>query len=185
MIQRTDITEVGKFLKTHALKGELNVVMEVDADIFDDSDVAIIVDMDGIYVPFYCESIRRKGSMAYLIKIDGVDTETEAKQFVNKEIYISKVDLKKIDENSDHEDDDDGGYADEFIGYTIKDAALGEIGVITDIDISTANPLFIVECSDELIYIPIADEFITLIDSDNHAIEMDLPQGLIELNKKQ
>ena len=57
MIYSTDIEQIGKFLKTHALKGELNAQLEIDAD-FLRPEIPIIMDIDGIFVPFYPESVR-------------------------------------------------------------------------------------------------------------------------------
>ncbi len=61
MIKKEDIVEIGKFQKTHALKGELNALLDIDGDYAADGN-ALVVAVDGIYVPFYAESVRPKGS---------------------------------------------------------------------------------------------------------------------------
>lgn len=178
MIEEKDLTLIGKFMRTHALKGELNAMTEIDDDYFTD-DNPLIVDVDGIYVPFYCESIRPKGHYASLIKLIGVDSEDEAAAFVNKDIYGL---TKDVEHYLDEEVAEDGAYADSFIGYSMIDNEAGEIGEITDIDLSTDNALFIVTDGDDTIFIPIADEFIREIDNENKILHVDLPQGLVDLN---
>ncbi len=179
MIEHSNISAIGKFQKTHALKGELNAILDIDP-IFLEEGNAAIVEIDGILVPFYTASVRPKGSTSFLIRLDGIDTEGEAKNFVNKIIYALKSELASfldVDESEITDDED-------LIGYQIFDIESNEpIGRITGIDSSTSNLLFIVESADgEEIFVPAADEFIISIDDDKKLIEMNLPSGLIDLN---
>ena len=61
MIREEDLFPIGKFQKTHALKGELNAVLDINED-FLDEDYPLIIDLDGIFVPFYTESWRGGGT---------------------------------------------------------------------------------------------------------------------------
>lgn len=176
MIAKEDIVEIGKFQKTHALKGELNALLDVDGDFASDGN-PIIVEIDGIFVPFYAESVRPKGAESYLMKLQDVDSHEKAQLFVNKSIYALRANLV------DYFDDPDLEVVDDFVGYKIVDSDLGEIGEIIEIDDSTANVLFIVETPDEkTIYIPVAEEFINAVDDDNQIIGTSLPEGLVDLN---
>ena len=153
--------------------------MDIDP-IFLEEGNAAIVEIDGILVPFYTASVRPKGSTSFLIRLDGIDTEGEAKNFVNKIIYALKSELASfldVDESEITDDED-------LIGYQIFDIESNEpIGRITGIDSSTSNLLFIVESADgEEIFVPAADEFIISIDDEKKLIEMNLPSGLIDLN---
>ena len=177
MIKSDEIVAVGKFLKTHALKGELNMVLEIDPEYFEDNR-PVILDYEGIWVPYYIESIRKKGSTSFLVKLEGVDSEEEASGFVNKEVFILKKDAEEWfeDEIMDR---------DSLIGFRIKESDSGEmIGTIVDIDDSTSNLLFIVDKDGETIYIPANDDFIIDFDEDNKEIIMNLPEGLVDLNTK-
>ena len=179
MIRRENIVPIGKFHKTHALKGELNAILEIEPSYFIEGNPMIIL-IDGIFVPFYVESIRRKGSLSYLIKLEGVETEHGAASFINKEIFAEKNKLIEQGNEEFIEDDEN------LIGYTVFDTNNEAIGVISDIDDSTENILFTVEDKDgEIIYIPASEDFIKIIDDEKEIIIMDLPQGLIDLNKKQ
>ncbi|MCH5241680.1 MAG: 16S rRNA processing protein RimM [Muribaculaceae bacterium] len=178
MIKKEEIIKIGKFQKTHALKGELNMISNIDSDYFSYGN-PLIIEYDGILVPYYAETIRPKGSSSYLIKISGIDSEDEAAQFVNKEIYILKKDAEDwlqeelIDSN-------------ELEGYKIIDSSSNEVvGIVDRVDDTTANLLFIVSTQNgEEIFIPANEDFIVDIDDENKIIIMNLPQGLIDLNKK-
>lgn len=179
MIKEEEISAVGKLQKTHALKGELNVMLDIDPEYLEEGNPAII-DIDGIYVPFYAESIRTKGSFSYLVKFEGIDSEFEAKKLVNKTIYACKDKLKEyMEENYD----EDYTLYDDLIGCTIVDTWKGEIGKVVEIDSNTENELFIVETPDgNTIFIPLTEDFIEEIDEDAKVIRMRLPDGLIDLN---
>lgn len=173
MILSNEIAAVGKFQKTHALKGELNMISEIDPAYFEEGNPLIVED-DGIFVPFYVESIRKKGSTSYLVKLEGIEGEKEASEFVNKEIYILKTDAEKLLEHEIIE-------ADSLIGYHVIDLNTNkDLGAITDIDDSTVNVLFIVKNeNEEDIYIPAHDDLIEEIDDDLRKILMKIPEGLI------
>ncbi len=181
MIEEKDIKAIGKFQKTHALKGELNALLDIDPEYVSEGN-ALIVGVDGCYIPFYASSIRPKGSFSFLIKLDGIDSETEAKPFVNKIVYALKKDLADfLDLNSDEIRDDE-----DLCGYRIINCRTQEeIGEITTVDTSTENLLFIVNTnSGEEVYIPAVDDFIIEINDEDGTITMNLPEGLLDLNKK-
>lgn len=179
MIKESEITAVGKLQKTHALRGELNVLLDIDPEYLVAGNPAII-DIDGIYVPFFAESIRPKGHFSFLVKFDGIDSEFEAKKLVNKSVYTLRDKLKEfISENYDEE------YAlyDDLIGFEIEESGHGVIGKVVEIDSNTENELFLVETPDgDTIYIPLTEDFIDEIDEDARVIRMSLPDGLLDLN---
>lgn len=179
MIKEGEISAVGKLLKTHALKGELNVMLDIAPEYLEEGN-PVILDIDGIYVPFYTDSLRPKGSFSYLVKFEGIDSEAEAKKLVNKTVYALRDRLKEfMQENYDEE------YAlyDDLIGWTIEDVDSGAIGKVVDIDTNTENELFIVETPDnKTVYIPLTEDFIDKMDEEAKIILMHLPDGLLDLN---
>lgn len=179
MIRKEDIVTIGKFQKTHALKGELNMISDIDSEYFMEGN-PLIVENDGILVPFYVESIRPKGTTSYLVKLEGINSEEEASIFVNNEISILK---KDAEEWLDDTFEDLG----ELIGYSvIEDKTRVEIGRVERIDDSTSNILLILtDKDDEQIYIPFNEDLIVEIDDENQVIKMNLPEGLVDLNTKQ
>ncbi|MCM1490599.1 MAG: ribosome maturation factor RimM [Muribaculum sp.] len=180
MITDGEISAVGKLQKTHGLKGELNMLLDITPEYFSSGNPAII-EIDGIFVPFYTESIRKKGSFSHLVKFEGIDSEFEAKKIVNKTIYALRNKLKEyISDNFDEEVE----LLDDLVGWTIEDSETGVVGSIVDIDTNTENELFIVQAPDgNTIYIPLTEDFIDEMDEENHIIRMTLPYGLTDLNK--
>lgn len=177
MITIDEITEIGRFNQPHGIKGEINAIISDGTDLAGLS--CIVLDIDGIFVPFFISGLRQRGSQSYLITIDGVENEQKAASLVNKTIYALS------DEVVDDEDEngEEGYYADDFIGFAISSTDGALKGVITDIDDTTDNVLFVVDAdTDNKAYlIPVADEMIVEIDTDNRSITVDLPVGLLDL----
>lgn len=179
MIKDEDIVAIGKFQKTHALKGELNAILDIDPEFLTEGN-ALIIPVDGINVPFYAESVRQKGSTSFLVKLDGIDSEEEARQFVNKTIFGLRSELAPfldMEEDELHTGDD-------LAGYTVVDADTDErIGIVEYVDDTTQNLLLITKTSagDE-VYIPAADGLVEGIDDGKREIYIHIPDGLINLN---
>lgn len=181
MIEKKDIARIGKFQKTHALKGELNAILEVDPEFAGEGN-ALIVDIEGIYVPFFAESIRAKGSTSFLVKLEGIDNEGDAGKFVNREIYAVKSELAPFYGMEEDEMKD----GDELEGYSVTTRNEGIVGIVESVDTSTQNTLFVVKTpSGETVYIPAAPEWIVEVDDEGKTIEMELPEGLLDLNQKK
>ena len=181
MIEKKDIVEIGKFQKTHALRGELNAILHIPEEYVEDGN-PLVLEVDGIFVPFYAESIRPKGSTSYLIKLEGINTQEEAQEVVNSLIYAPKAEVEE------YIGDEEGEvyFNDDLAGYRVVDEALGEIGVVERVDDSTDNVLLVVESSagDE-VFIPFVESFIREIDDEGEEIICSLPEGLVELNVKK
>lgn len=181
MIDKNDLVAVGKFHKTHALKGELNAVLDIDPEYAEEGN-PLVLELDGIFVPFYTTEIRPKGTTSWLVKLDGVNTEEEARGLVNHRIYAIKEQLKDF---MDVEGDFYG--VGEFDGYELHDTVTGRtVGKVKRIDDSTANLLFVIETEDgDEIYVPVAEEWIEEIDEGSRVVTMAVPQGILELNNKK
>lgn len=174
MILQEDLTSIGSFFKPHGIKGELTA--ELDYDLSPEDLRCIVLDIDSIYVPFFIESFRPKGNSSWLIKLDGVDDEKQANDFVNKEIFgvTAELDLD--------EEEGEGIHLYDLIGYTLTSDGQ-TVGAISDIDDSTANVLLSVTLPDgSTIYVPFADELIVELQPETKTIEMNLPTGIIDLN---
>ncbi len=176
MITRDEIIEIGAFNKPHGINGEISATFDYDIDVISGLE-CFITSVNGIFVPFFAESIRAKNNSTALIKFDGLDDDKSVKFLVNQNIYVQKSVFSPaqidVDANSDELP------LDFFIGFTIKTSEDDTIGEITAVDCATENYLFIVN---ENIYIPATDDFILDIDFDHKVLEMDLPEGIFDLN---
>lgn len=176
MITDSELIRIGRFGKPHGINGEVSASIDEEVDMGALS--CVVTDMEGIFVPFFISAMRPKSTETVLLTLDGITDENEAKLFNGKPLYALRRDNAVTDTR---DSDEDGFYAADLIGFTITDSAEGPVGVITDIEDSTENVLFIVERPDggATVYIPVADDYIDSIDAENRNIVMTLPDGLL------
>ena len=151
MIKQDEVYRIGIINKPHGVHGEL--LFTFDDDIFDQVEADYIVClMDGILVPFFFESYRFRSDSTALIKLEGIDTEQQARRMTNVEVYFPKEHAEKLEDN-----ELTWNY---FVGPPIKDINKGEIGKVTDVDDSTINTLFVVDHKGTEVLIPAQEDFI-------------------------
>lgn len=169
MIKKEEVYKIGRLGKAHGIRGEVSFLF--DDDVFDRVDADyLILDIDGILVPFFMEEYRFKSDANALVKFDGIDTLERAKELTGCDVYFPR-------ELSD-EDDEHISWA-EIIGYELIDSETRTVaGTIASIDDSTMNTLF--ELEDGRL-IPASEELIQAIDTKKHQIEIKLPEGILEL----
>ena len=88
MIRLEEISPIGVFGKTHGIKGEINLELNVDFDL-DDTEY-IIVDIDGIFVPFFINEYRYKTNSTALVLFDDINSEESIRPFFGKTAYVKR-----------------------------------------------------------------------------------------------
>ena len=180
MIERKDIISLGQFNRTHGLQGEISATLDCEPDLLKQFR-CIVVDIDGIFVPFFVGGIRPKNHATALLKIDDLNTEAEAAKLVNHEIFVLKDEYRALQQEL--ADDDEMPLSPDFlIGFKAV-VNRDYHGEITDIDDQTANVLFEVTLTNDnkRILIPAVDEMITDIDFESQNVVFDIPEELLEL----
>ena len=88
MIRLEEIAPIGVFGKTHGIKGEINLELNIDFDL--ENTPYIIVDIDGIFVPFFIEDYRYKSDTMALVLFEDINTEEQVRPFFGKKAYVKK-----------------------------------------------------------------------------------------------
>lgn len=172
MILKNEIFPIGQITRTHGLKGELSFT--TNSAILEDVEVPfLILEPEGLLVPFYIENVRMKTSTTGLLKLERVNSEEQAREYVGQTIFLPNMFLDEM-ENDEFE-------TDYFVGFEIIDEEKGSIGKVIAVDQSTANALFVVQTEADEVLIPVADEYITDLDHEKKIIRLRLPEGLLDL----
>ena len=169
MIKREDVYKIGRLGKAHGVKGEVS--FQFDDDIFDRVDADyLVLDIDGILVPFFMEEYRFRNDTVCLVKFCDIDTQQRAQELTGCDVYFPRALAEEGEEVPSLAS---------LVGFDIVDASSSKtVGRIASIDDTTANILF--ELEDGTL-IPASDELIENIDGTSHTITMHLPEGLLEL----
>lgn len=169
MIKAEEVYKIGRIGKAHGIKGEVS--LQFDDDIFDRVDADyLVLDVDGILVPFYMEEYRFRNDSICLVKFCDIDTQQRAAELTGCEVYFPRALTGEADEMPSLAS---------LVDFGIVDASDGKtVGNIVAIDDQTANILFELEGGT---LIPANDDLITDIDWKGKRITMNIPKGLLEL----
>lgn len=178
MITREELIAIGHYNKPHGVAGELSATVDIEMDVLRELS-CLVSEMDGIFVPFFFNSLRPKTSETVLLTIDGINSEQEAARLVNHDIFALKREYRQESIDADA----DGYPLDYFIGFELQDSDGTRVGEIVQVDEQTENAIFIVEDGDREVLLPASDDLIVEFDLDKKVMVMDLPQGILDLNR--
>ena len=169
MIKQEEVYRIGRLGKAHGIKGEVS--LQFDDDVFDRVDAEyLVLDVEGILVPFFMEEYRFRSDTVALVKFCDVDTQRRASELTGCDVYFPRA---LADEDEEHV-----SYA-MLVGFDVVDVRTGnKVGTIAAIDDATVNLLF--ELEDGRL-IPASDDLISDIDMKQGEIRMNIPEGLLEL----
>ncbi len=174
MIAKESVYRIGRLGKPHGVKGEIS--FQFSDDIFDRVDADyLVLELDGIMVPFFMEEYRFKNDEVALMKFEGVDSENRARELTGTEVYFPRA-LAEADESQ-------LSWA-EIMGYNVLDAQSGDVVcTLEELDETTVNNLFVVSTpAGNEILIPANNDTIVAIDRKERSITVEIPQGLLEIN---
>jgi 16S rRNA processing protein RimM len=174
MIQPDQLKAVGQIVKQHGIHGEMLILFSLDLNMIPFS--FFIVEMDGIFVPFFIQQLTMKKNRSALVQFEEINTVERCRPFIGKTLYLP-TDIIPNDEDAQDNSMDD------LIGYAMIDQHNQQIGIIRDMDESTQNILFIVQADDKEIYVPANASLIEDIDDDQQIIYVNLPDGLLYINE--
>lgn len=176
MIKKDELFQIGYFAKPHGVKGELSLYTRYEeiVDSLDRNDY-LVCEIDGIYVPFFIETLRSKSASVVFVKLEHVNDEIGAKKFSNKTVYCSLNLLKSLPVEEQKQS------WSLFVGYELADNTIGVLGEIMEVDESTINTLFKIDYQGQELLVPVAEELVVAIDQESRRFVIALPEGLIDL----
>jgi len=163
---------LGKIIRTHGYKGGLKAIFDVDQpQEYRELDM-LFVDPKDKLIPWVIENIHFENNKVNLKLADLNDIEG-AEKLVGHYIYLPEELLPKLRGNK--------FYYHEVIGFAVIDEKHGDIGKIDRVIDLPNNPLFAVIFKDKEILLPITDEIIKKVDRKKKFIQVEAPEGLVEL----
>jgi 16S rRNA processing protein RimM len=169
MIKKEDCYKIGRIGKAHGVKGEVS--FQFTDDVFDRTETDyLILEVDGLLVPFFMEEYRFRSDSVALVKFCDIDTQQRAAELTNCDVWFPR--------SLTPADDEEPSLA-SLVGFDLVEANNNKaIGRIAAIDDSTVNLLF--ELEDGTL-IPASDDLIENIDMKEGKIVMNIPEGLLAL----
>ncbi|TJZ62036.1 16S rRNA processing protein RimM [Sphingobacterium olei] len=166
---------IGYISKTRGLKGEVQVFFEFE-DYMDLEFDVLFVEENKKLIPYFVDELKlQKNSTAYAT-FEDIDHIDKAQPLLRKKIYLpnDKMPVR---------DPDDFRYTD-LIGYLVIDEHHGELGEITAVQEMPQQFIATVNMDGKELMFPLSDDLILGIDGEEGTIEVELPEGLVDLYRE-
>ena len=169
---KDDCYELGKVVKTHGLKGELSIYLDVDVpEEYEELD-SLLVEREGQLVPYFVEALNLQGQRA-IVKLEDVNDITAASELVGCPLWLTLDNLPELD--------DDQFYYHEIVGFQVVDEEKGPIGPIVSVATLPHQDLLVVDHQSHEVLIPITDAIVLGHDAEAKRLNVRLPEGLLDV----
>jgi len=169
---KNDCFFFGKVTKTHGLKGEITIKLDVvnPAD-FKDLRYLLIEDK-GNLIPYFIENQKINGDKMF-VQLQDVKKMEQAVVFLGKGVFLPNELLPELDDND--------FYFKEIIGFKLVDEEKGEVGTISDVlEYPTQSVIQVMKDGKEIL-IPIHDDIIQKVNKKAKVLNIKAPEGLIDM----
>lgn len=170
-----DCYQLGYIVKTHGLKGEVQIYLDVDSPNEYRNLESVFVLQGQQLVPFFIESMSNLNGAKAIVGFEDVVTLEAAQALKGSELYLSLEGLPKLSGNE--------FYLHEIIGFDLKDVhtdkMVGQIGNVME---SGPQLLFSVLAEgDKEVLIPYTESLLVSLDRVTKTISLNVPEGLIDV----
>ena len=172
-MQQSDCFQLGYIAKLHGFKGEVSLFLDVTNPEDYASLDAFFIEINGTLTPFFVESFQLKQKGFAAVKLEGVDTENDAKVLLRKSCYLPLTVLPELD--------DKHFYDHEVIGFQVVDTGFGPVGTLEQVIDLPVNPLLQITNGEKEILIPFISGLVQKVDRATKTLYVTAPEGLIEL----
>ena len=169
---KNDCFFFGKVTKTHGLKGEITIKLDVvnPAD-FRDLRYLLIEDK-GNLIPYFIENQKINGDKMFALLQD-VKNVDRAMTFVGKAVFLPNEMMPELDE--------DEFYYSEIVGFRLIDEEKGEVGVISNVLEYPTQAVIQVMKNGKEILIPVHDDILQKVNKKAKTLNIKAPEGLIDM----
>ncbi len=169
---KDDCYELGKVVKTHGLKGELSIYLDVDVpDEYEELD-SLLIERDGQLVPYFIADLNLQGHRA-IVKLEEVVGIDAASELVGCKIWLTLDNLPELD--------DDQFYYHEIVGYQVIDEEKGPLGTVASVASLPHQDLLMMEYQGHEVLIPITNDIVLSHDAEAKTLTVRLPEGLLDV----
>jgi 16S rRNA processing protein RimM len=170
---KADCFHLGYIAKLHGFKGEVSLFLDVTNPEDYASLDAIFIDLNDQLTPFFIDSIKLKNKGFAALKLEGIDTESDARKLLRKSVYLPEQVLAELSGTN--------FYDHEVIGFTIIDKRFGKVGQLEQIIDFKSNPLLQIDANGKEVLIPLQKDTVLKVDRAKKELHVQSPEGLIEI----
>jgi len=164
--------KIGKFVATHGVKGELVLKHRLGKKTsLKGLQTIFIEEKKDSFLPWFVGSTKMKNDEEVFVRLEGVATREAAAKLTQKEVWLTESDVKKFSARSSPIN---------LLGYSVVNQGKA-IGEILEIIEQPHQLLCRIEIKGKEVLIPINENFLQKIDHAKKQVNVELPEGLIEI----
>lgn len=169
---------IGYTKKTYGVKGELKLnIPDKYLEDFAQAEV-LFLGLAGRKIPYFVEYINFENP--FTLKLEDCNSKEAAIELTSKEIFMRTKDLLAAEEKVIVLE---GGLVyEKCVDYHIQDKNLGVLGKITEVIEYPQQEMATIIIKEKEMLIPLNEQLIISINDTSKVIEMDLPEGLLDLD---
>ena len=172
-MKKEDCFLLGHVAKSHGFKGDISIKLDVDDPSRYAGMDACFIEINQQLTPFFFNQVTITNKGMAKVRIEDLNTPDATKHLVGCSVFLPLGALPKLTGNE--------FYFHEVIGFDVIDSQKGNIGQIKDFMDQTSQTVMITTKEDIEILIPITASTINKVDRESKTIEINTPEGLIDL----
>jgi 16S rRNA processing protein RimM len=167
---------VGRIIRPHGNRGHVVVVPETDVpEIRFAPGSTLQVERDGRIEPITVAASRSHDGR-WVVGFEGVPSIDAAETLRGMELRIPADALQPLGEGR--------YYTHDLVGCRVRTTTGANVGIVERVDLGMSVPMLVVLDGDEEVLLPFNDAICRRVSVADRSIEVDPPDGLIELNKR-
>lgn len=166
----SEMIQIGSIRKPHGLKGELKV--QVDERFLRAflSVGVVFLEQSGQFLPYFIAEV--KGEKGDIIRLEDVDTRQAAEALNGTPLFLKEEAVGTVETH----------LYETWKGFEVLDGEGTVIGIIAKVvEYPQQWMAFVQTDAGKEIMIPLIDPFITKVNKEGKKLEMELPEGLLDL----
>jgi 16S rRNA processing protein RimM len=174
--------QLGYVIKAHGYKGEIMILLDVDNPEDYEELESVFVEINQQLVPFFVEHIQvlaeKRGVAQAIVKFEDVDTGEKATELKSCSLYLPLDNLPELEDNPEGRTQ---FYFHEIINFTVVDKQLGTLGIVSNVYNFDYQDVIAMTYKEKEVLIPMNDEILLGIDRQARQLDVNLPDGLLEV----
>ncbi len=172
-MNKADCFYLGYIAKLHGFKGEVSLFLDVTNPEDYRSLDAMFIEINGHLTPFFVESMQLKNKGFAALKLEGVNSEVDAKKILRNQVFLPAQILPELSgiKFYDHE----------VVDFEVWDEKKGFVGKLVSIIDLSVNPLIQIDAEGKEVLIPLIDGVVKALDRKAKKMTIAAPDGLIDL----
>jgi len=162
--------QIAKVLKSNGTDGDILLGFKTIAPEDIDTTEPVYIYVDGLPVPFFIESLSKRGSDKAIVHLNDFHNLKDAEEIVGEAVYADYL------EETEDEDDFTA-----LVGWTLKDRSGSIVGNISDFIDIPANPCLEVEKENGSVIVPLHEDLIIELNDSSKTLVLEIPEGLLDL----